>query len=351
MNVGRNIYVTEKQFNDFVNFSIKKYGKIKCNIYRKKLPNGYGKYIGKDVGLPFDVYLKENGGIKNVLICYLFDNDKQEYRGYEVRYNNKIGKTKEDEYMRLFINNNIELLYNLSNGICDFVDFLNEVVTISDFNKDEERSFDINLLNEMATISSRVTGLKTDLWVDENGSYKKGKHWQRIKFNPQNDVDKDSRQYPSMTIEDEPKIFKKYSNQQINLNSRDIEKIKLFIKLNKERLLLMGDGKLNKSTEFIPLMATFDKEGIKLPITNTDFNNYKVNFTDEYGFDQLILFDKQGRKFFNFTKSGGNGVPYCKFWFDKLTGFFTNGQKLLAQGTINNNKYLVDTNGVIQPIR
>lgn len=348
---GRNIYLTERQFEDYMRFSFKKYGKINTKIYRKRLPEGYGKYNAEDVGLPFDLFIKETGKIRGTLLCYVYDEEKKEFRGYEVRYNTKRSKNENDEYMRIFINNNLELLHRMAEGYADCTDFYNERVGVYNVTDDNEYDTDLDLLTEMAGLSRRTTGLKMNLWVDEGGTYKKGGHWQRLKFDPMNGKDKETRQFPSITIEDEPRVIKKYDNQIIKLKPQDLEQLKTFVKLNKDNLLAMGDGKLHKAHEFIPSMVTFDGHGnLKRPIPFGS-TEYTETFTDNFGFTQLETTDENGKKRYNFCKGSGTRIPCCKYWFDKLTGFFLTNDKIVAWGEINDIKYYVYPDGRIQVMR
>ena len=99
------------------------------------------------------------------------------------------------------------------------------------------------MINEMAKIRADLTGLPTDIWVDEFQTYKKGKHGPRIKFMAVQG-ESNSDEYPSMSISDEPVVFKMPSKT--FLRNRDIREIMLFVINNKELLLLLSDGKISR---------------------------------------------------------------------------------------------------------
>ncbi|MDR0675546.1 MAG: hypothetical protein LBF97_00700 [Elusimicrobiota bacterium] len=103
------------------------------------------------------------------------------------------------------------------------------------------------ITEEGATLRKFETGLPVNIFIDDGGLWKKGKHWKRIKFQ----ADKGNKPYtknmPSMTIEDEPKIIEK--RIKVYLTSKEIEQIKKFVKINKNLLLDLENIGIKKFME------------------------------------------------------------------------------------------------------
>jgi hypothetical protein len=106
---------------------------------------------------------------------------------------------------------------------------------------DEDESYDE--LEEMATLRKFRSGLPVNLYLDDSMSYKRGGHAKRIKFQPDKGDRPVTRKMILMTIEDDPKV--KGNNIKINLQPADIEKIKSFVKINKDLLLDLSDMKID----------------------------------------------------------------------------------------------------------
>jgi hypothetical protein len=103
----------------------------------------------------------------------------------------------------------------------------------------EELAENNRIIYEMATLRKMSTGLPVNLYLDDNGAWKKSGHWKRIKFQPDPGNRPVTKNMVSMSIEDDPKILQK--NAKIALSAQEIEKIKLFVRLNKDNLLKLGD--------------------------------------------------------------------------------------------------------------
>ena len=86
---------------------------------------------------------------------------------------------------------------------------------------------DKNLLFELANLRTKITGLPILIWVSE----KKGKHEARIKV--ANNSEKWTDDTFSLSISDEPKVIA----GECKLPTKDLEKVKCFVKKHKKTLL------------------------------------------------------------------------------------------------------------------
>lgn len=94
---------------------------------------------------------------------------------------------------------------------------------------------DTQILTEMSNLRKNQTGLPVNIWVDDIGVERKSKHNQpRIKFQNDN-ADRMHEETISMSISENPEILQK--NQKINISNEDVNKIKKFVKLNKNVLI------------------------------------------------------------------------------------------------------------------
>lgn len=106
-------------------------------------------------------------------------------------------------------------------------------------------------LGEMATLRKSRSGLPVNLYLDDSQSYKKGGHWKRIKFQADKGNSPNTRDMIPMSIEDEPRIMAGASR--VNLSSSDIEKVRDFVKANKDLLLKLADFEID-FPEFVQKM-------------------------------------------------------------------------------------------------
>lgn len=106
-------------------------------------------------------------------------------------------------------------------------------------------------LGEMATLRKNRSGLPVNLYLDDAQSYKKGGHWKRIKFQADKGNSPNTRDMIPMSIEDEPRIMAGASYTK--LSSADIEKVRNFVKANKELLLKLADFEID-FPEFVQKM-------------------------------------------------------------------------------------------------
>ena len=99
-------------------------------------------------------------------------------------------------------------------------------------------------LDEMSTLRKNRTGLPVNIWVDDSMLYKrKGRHGMRIKFQPDKGDRPVSYNMVSMTVEDDPQVIE--TNIKTSLSVSDINKIKSFIKANKDLLVALSDMKID----------------------------------------------------------------------------------------------------------
>jgi hypothetical protein len=103
------------------------------------------------------------------------------------------------------------------------------------------------------TLGKRVTGLPVNIWLDNMAWESPKLHIKRIKFQP-NKEDKitDLDIFIPMSIEDNPEILLK-NPPKLELDSKDIESIKSFIKLNQEILIKHSVQEID-IFEFLELM-------------------------------------------------------------------------------------------------
>lgn len=131
----------------------------------------------------------------------------------------------------IFISQNAALLKMFANEEIEHEDFYNKCKPVI-------YSFATPLLNEMATLRPKVSGLPTVIWIDEGTN---PKHGPRIKFQASKEQSQ-TRNFTTMTISQTPEI--KYLPKKIDLSVRELERIIDFVKANEESLLLVADGEM-----------------------------------------------------------------------------------------------------------
>jgi hypothetical protein len=105
-------------------------------------------------------------------------------------------------------------------------------------------------LDEMATLRKDRSGLPVNLYLDDSMSYKRGGHARRIKFQPDKSNRPITNQMVPMSIEDDPKIMEPVK---LKLSAQDVEKVRAFVKANKDLLIQLSDMKID-ILEFITRM-------------------------------------------------------------------------------------------------
>jgi hypothetical protein len=103
----------------------------------------------------------------------------------------------------------------------------------------EELAENNRIIYEMATLRKKDSGCPVNLYLDDGGTWKKSGHGKRIKFQSDKGDRPVTRNMISMSIEDDPKILQK--NAKIALSSKELDKVKDFIRINKNLLLQLGD--------------------------------------------------------------------------------------------------------------
>jgi hypothetical protein len=107
---------------------------------------------------------------------------------------------------------------------------------------DENTKGERILLTEMSKVPANITGLPMDIWVDENNTYLKGCHGPRIKF-PATKGEKNSHNYASMSISDNPTPFNLPTNKSI-ITNKELELIADFIRSYKNELIKLSSNKM-----------------------------------------------------------------------------------------------------------
>lgn len=98
------------------------------------------------------------------------------------------------------------------------------------------------LLNEMATLRKAKTKLPVNIYVDDAGTYIKGGHSKRIKFQKDYGNTPITREFATMTLEGEI-IQETMSGCEIK--TKDLQKIKNFVLNNKEALSHLADAEID----------------------------------------------------------------------------------------------------------
>jgi hypothetical protein len=108
---------------------------------------------------------------------------------------------------------------------------------------------------EMAGLRKSDSGLPVNLWLDDSKWYTKAGHWKRIKFQGDHGNNVNTGNLYSMTISENPVIMPPDAEIKIKLSSREIEKIKQFVRLNYKLLSDLADAKIS-FIKFSELMKT-----------------------------------------------------------------------------------------------
>ena len=158
------------------------------------------------------------------------------------------------ESAKRFIINHTPLLTEYARGNIGIIDFYKVLNSKSQILSE-------GILLEMPVLQSNVTGLPTDIWVDND---RNKQHTNRIKFNDKGNGY--TREWASMTIDSTNPIVKNLSNK-TNLSSSDIEKIRNFVRYNYDILnRLATDPTMNYENEFIPYIFKMKGEkGYDIP--------------------------------------------------------------------------------------
>ena len=221
----------------------------------------YLKIWPEDSGIPIELWVDDGGSY--------------------IRHNHPLwlyfrnGKTMKDDFIPISINDNPQIMINnpklkidnvtlikiktfirrnkvniikLAKGKILNTDFLDNIKPVKQF-------FNESLINEMATMQPKLTGLKVPIWVDEGT---KPQHTLRIKFQASKEQ-RTTRDFSSMTVEDKPRIFN--FPKKSELDSKDIEAIRNFVIYNKDLLIALSVGIIRYNNEFLKYMTKIGKNG------------------------------------------------------------------------------------------
>lgn len=203
------------------------------------------------------------------------------------------------------------------------------------------------LLNEMATVSAKRTGLPRDIWVD-NGRiwFHKTKHGPRIKF--EEPVNTDSDKWPSIPYakEGQHKVDKNTPIDDIHvlaseedlkdISTDEINHIKYFVRANIDLLYKMMDA--DYPPEFF--LTHFKKVDAKGNIT-FDPNQKPYIVGKEILPGITLVTDKQTGKH-NFEKEGKLLSPK---WFDHFNSFKAHNGKQRIEIYIDGQSHFLYTDG------
>jgi hypothetical protein len=108
----------------------------------------------------------------------------------------------------------------------------------------EQENLEENLkIEEMATLRKTDSGLPANLYLDDTGSWSKSGHWKSIKFQPNTGDRPVTRDMVPMSIDDNPQVLVK--NIKMSLNAKQLDRIKAFVRVNKDILLQLADAKIS----------------------------------------------------------------------------------------------------------
>jgi hypothetical protein len=108
----------------------------------------------------------------------------------------------------------------------------------------ERENLEENLkIEEMATLRKNDSGLPANLYLDDTGSWSNSGHWKRIKFQPDTGDRPVTRNMVPMSISDSPRVLVK--NVKLALDAKQLDRIKAFVRANKDLLLQLADAKIS----------------------------------------------------------------------------------------------------------
>jgi predicted metallo-beta-lactamase superfamily hydrolase len=118
------------------------------------------------------------------------------------------------------------------------------IIFVEDRLLTEQENLEENLkIEEMATLRKNVSGLPANLYLDDVGTWSRSGHWKRIKFQPNTGDRPITRDMVPMSIDDNPQILIK--NAKVELNAKQLDQIKAFVKANKDLLLQLADADID----------------------------------------------------------------------------------------------------------
>jgi hypothetical protein len=173
--------------------------------------------------------------------------------------------------IKKFIVKNQQILKDIAvRRIKDYRDFFNQIIPLNDIRIHESVSGS-SLICEMANFLKNQTGLPVNVWVDTLGSYKKGGHAERIKFqNSKANHVIDSELVP-ISVHGGMEIYT--DEVHINLSRKELNLIRRWIEYNRENLIKVINGEL-KVPAFTANLIKIDAKGLPIhPSPPTEENN------------------------------------------------------------------------------
>lgn len=289
---------------------------------------GYMRIPMKDTGLPYDVYADDSSMYKDYRHkLWMYVRNGVDYIAVTVEENPQLivpirGNSINIEPLFAFIKKNIPPLRELADMETEAPFFFSDMVRV-----DEERDLIGGALLEMSRVSSKVTGLPTDIWVDENETYRR--HAPRIKFKALPEMH-DTYQYTSMEINDPTKIHNLPPKTKIS--GRKLKQIEYFVNANKDNLLALANKQM-EIMDFYKCMKCVDCDG---NITNGD------GITIEKEVNGFCRCMKNGK--YNYLKSNGKHL-FNNFIFDDASHFMRAGDALMAWVKRGDEDFYIDNFG------
>lgn len=218
-------------------------------------------------GITTDIYVDDGGAYKRYehpLWVYVQNGYSEDSPYFPVVVSEKpeLPSTKlnisssDAEAILTFISINAKLLTDFANENIEHEAFYNSIKPVI-YNDSE-----YGLVNEMATLRPKVSGLPTVLWIDEGTS---PKHGARIKFKASNEQTT-TLDFSTMTISQNPEIYN--LPKKTFLDTDDLRMIADFVKANEENLLKVAKKEL-KFQDFLKIMIS--------PKNNNIDNNISKN--------------------------------------------------------------------------
>lgn len=233
--------------------------------YREEYPEETYEYQRENVrktGLNVDVFLdcyESYKTWKHPLWVYVVNGYTKECRDYlpmsvcsnpkVLLKNYKLNITEEDlSKVKAYIIKNYESIVKLANRKIDgVIDYKSKPVIIN-----ENKSF----INEMATLNKKITGLPTEIWVDQGTN---PQHGPRIKFKA-SDEQKTTRDFSTMTVDEINPYPLNLPTKKCKISRKEIKILQAFVRYNTNNLKLLAQGLIDLD-EFIDNMVRIKPDG------------------------------------------------------------------------------------------
>lgn len=192
------------------------------------------------------------------------------------------------------------------------------------------------VLTEMSNLRKDQTGLPVNIWVDETGSYKKGKHGPRIKF--QNDTNNvvNKGNFLTMTISDRPRIPNDEYEQALHgVGSQIIYLLTQFvIKYQKQLLHICSPDNFDGKDYLVNAIRQ-----------NQQYADSRYQIAAPDDFRTRRIYDTQA-KLFNFLNNH-NQLLSPNQWFDSVSKFYRHPRlnQTCSTVTVNGQQMLLTLQG------